>query len=84
MRLLLINPRFPESWWSSQWALDILPGKSALNPPLGLATLSALCPSLRHYLFRGNLTISSNVGSGTVVRASASCAATCAWAATSS
>ena len=42
MRLLLINPRFPESWWSSQWALDILPEKSALNPPLGLATLAAL------------------------------------------
>ena len=45
MRLLLINPRFPESWWSSQWALDILPGKKgALNPPLGLATLAGLCP----------------------------------------
>jgi radical SAM superfamily enzyme YgiQ (UPF0313 family) len=44
MRLLLINPRFPESWWSAQWALDILPRKSALNPPLGLATLAALCP----------------------------------------
>jgi len=45
MRLLLINPRFPESWWSSQWALDILPGKkSTLNPPLGLATLAGLCP----------------------------------------
>ena len=45
MRLLLINPRFPESWWSAQWAIDILPGKRALNPPLGLATLSALCPA---------------------------------------
>lgn len=46
MRLLLINPRFPESWWSSQWALDrILPGKRAINPPLGLATLAALAPS---------------------------------------
>lgn len=44
MRLLLINPRFPESWWSSRWAIDILPGKSALVPPLGLATLAALCP----------------------------------------
>ncbi|HEY3776900.1 MAG TPA: radical SAM protein [Rhizomicrobium sp.] len=45
MRLLLINPRFPESWWSSQWALDrILPGKRAINPPLGLATLAALAP----------------------------------------
>ena len=45
MRLLLINPRFPESWWSTQWALDhILPGKRAINPPLGLATLAALAP----------------------------------------
>jgi radical SAM superfamily enzyme YgiQ (UPF0313 family) len=45
VRLLLINPRFPESWWSAQWALDeILPGKRAINPPLGLATLAALCP----------------------------------------
>ena len=44
MRLLLVNPRFPESWWSSRWAIDILPGKRALTPPLGLATLAALCP----------------------------------------
>lgn len=45
MRLLLVNPRFPESFWSFRWAIDeILPGKRALNPPLGLATLAALCP----------------------------------------
>jgi radical SAM superfamily enzyme YgiQ (UPF0313 family) len=45
MRLLLINPRFPESWWSSKWVLsEILAGKRAINPPLGLATLAALCP----------------------------------------
>jgi radical SAM superfamily enzyme YgiQ (UPF0313 family) len=45
MRLLLINPRFPESWWSHKWALStILPGQRAINPPLGLATLAALCP----------------------------------------
>jgi radical SAM superfamily enzyme YgiQ (UPF0313 family) len=45
MRLLLINPRFPESFWSFRWALEnILPGKRTLNPPLGLATLAALCP----------------------------------------
>ena len=45
MRLLLINPRFPESFWSFRWALDrTLPGKRAVNPPLGLATLAALCP----------------------------------------
>jgi len=45
IRLLLINPRFPESFWSFRWAVqEILPGKRAVNPPLGLATLAALCP----------------------------------------
>jgi radical SAM superfamily enzyme YgiQ (UPF0313 family) len=44
-RLLLVNPRYPESFWSFRWAVDrILPGKRAINPPLGLATLAALCP----------------------------------------
>jgi radical SAM superfamily enzyme YgiQ (UPF0313 family) len=46
MRLLLINPRFPESFWSFKWAVDrVFPGKRAINPPLGLATLAALCPA---------------------------------------
>lgn len=46
VRLLLINPRFDESFWSFKWALDkMLSGKRALNPPLGLATLAALCPA---------------------------------------
>jgi radical SAM superfamily enzyme YgiQ (UPF0313 family) len=45
MRLLLINPKSPESFWTFRWAVsDILPGKRAVNPPLGLATLAALCP----------------------------------------
>jgi radical SAM superfamily enzyme YgiQ (UPF0313 family) len=45
MRLLLINPALPESFWSFRWAIEkILSGKRALNPPLGLATLAALCP----------------------------------------
>ena len=45
MRLLLVNPRYPESFWSFKWAVeDILPEKRAINPPLGLATLAALCP----------------------------------------
>jgi radical SAM superfamily enzyme YgiQ (UPF0313 family) len=44
-RLLLVNPRFPESFWSFSWALrEVLPGKRATCPPLGLATLAALCP----------------------------------------
>lgn len=46
MRLLLINPRYPESFWSFRWAVDrVLPGKRAINPPLGLATLAALTPA---------------------------------------
>ena len=46
MKLLLINPRFPESFWSFRWALDnVLPGKRAVNPPLGLATVAALSPN---------------------------------------
>jgi radical SAM superfamily enzyme YgiQ (UPF0313 family) len=45
LRLLLINPAQPESFWSFRWALEeVLGGKRALNPPLGLATLAALCP----------------------------------------
>ena len=45
MRLLLINPKYPESFWSFKWAVDhVLPNKRAINPPLGLATLAALCP----------------------------------------
>ena len=45
MRLLLVNPAQPESFWSFRWALQrVLAGKRALNPPLGLATLAALCP----------------------------------------
>ncbi|MEE9159000.1 MAG: radical SAM protein [Gammaproteobacteria bacterium] len=46
VKLLLINPRSPESFWSFRWAVEkILPGKRTLNPPLGLATLAALCPA---------------------------------------
>jgi radical SAM superfamily enzyme YgiQ (UPF0313 family) len=45
MRLLLINPQFPESFWTFRWAIEeILPTTRATNPPLGLATLAALCP----------------------------------------
>ncbi len=45
MRLLLVSPKVPESFWSFRWAVDkILPGKKALNPPLGIATVAALCP----------------------------------------
>ncbi|HWQ37986.1 MAG TPA: radical SAM protein [Burkholderiales bacterium] len=46
MKLLLINPRYPESFWSFRWAVnEVLPDKRAVNPPLGLATLAALTPA---------------------------------------
>jgi radical SAM superfamily enzyme YgiQ (UPF0313 family) len=46
MRLLLINPRFPESFWTFKWAIGgILPRVRATNPPLGLATLASLTPA---------------------------------------
>ena len=46
MRLLLINPKVPESFWSFKWAVSaVLPGKRAVNPPLGLATVAALSPA---------------------------------------
>jgi radical SAM superfamily enzyme YgiQ (UPF0313 family) len=45
MKLLLINPKFPESYWSLKWAVDnFLPTKRTVNPPLGLTTVAALCP----------------------------------------
>lgn len=44
-RLLLINPKFPESFWTFQWAInEVLPGTAAVNAPLGLATLAGLTP----------------------------------------
>ncbi|HCU24964.1 MAG TPA: B12-binding domain-containing radical SAM protein [Deltaproteobacteria bacterium] len=46
MKLLLINPKFPESFWSFEWAhQNITPEVKTLNSPLGLATLAALTPS---------------------------------------
>ena len=46
MKVLLINPKVPESFWSFKWAVDkiLSSNKRVLNPPLGLATLAALCP----------------------------------------
>jgi radical SAM superfamily enzyme YgiQ (UPF0313 family) len=45
VKLVLINPKFPESFWSLKWAIDnFVPGARTVNPPLGLATIAALCP----------------------------------------
>lgn len=46
MKLLLINPKFAESFWSFKWAVDnVMPSRiRTINPPLGLATVAALTP----------------------------------------
>jgi len=45
MKLLLVNPRVPESFWSFRWVANtVFHEKRTGNPPLGLATLAALCP----------------------------------------
>jgi radical SAM superfamily enzyme YgiQ (UPF0313 family) len=45
MKLLLIQPKLPESFWSFSWAFrHIARDKSAAVSPLGLATIAALTP----------------------------------------
>src|SRR5688500_2204183 len=43
MRVLLINPEFPDTYWSFRHALPF-EGKKCAFPPLGLLTVSALLP----------------------------------------
>ena len=43
MNVLLVNPEFPETYWSFRHALPF-EGKRCVFPPLGLLTVSALLP----------------------------------------
>src|SRR5215813_5245595 len=43
MKILLVNPEFPETYWSFRHALPF-EGKRCAFPPLGLLTVSALLP----------------------------------------
>ena len=43
MKVLLVNPLFPTTYWGFQYALSYTRKKAAL-PPLGLITLAALLP----------------------------------------
>ena len=43
MNILLISPKFPDTFWSFTHALSFL-GKKAAFPPLGLLTVAALLP----------------------------------------
>ncbi len=44
MKVLLLNPEFPDTYWSFQHALPF-EGKRCAFPPLGLLTVSALLPA---------------------------------------
>jgi radical SAM superfamily enzyme YgiQ (UPF0313 family) len=43
MKILLVEPRTPETFWSLRHALRFV-GRKAANPPLGLLTLAGLLP----------------------------------------
>ncbi|HEY9639315.1 MAG TPA: B12-binding domain-containing radical SAM protein [Coleofasciculaceae cyanobacterium] len=43
MRVLLLYPLFPKSFWSFEKVLDLV-GRKALMPPLGLTTVAAILP----------------------------------------
>jgi radical SAM superfamily enzyme YgiQ (UPF0313 family) len=43
IKLLMVWPRFPASFWSLGEVMEIVPERS-LVPPLGLITVAALCP----------------------------------------
>jgi radical SAM superfamily enzyme YgiQ (UPF0313 family) len=43
LKVLLVWPKFPPSFWGFEGALKIMP-ESAMTPPLGLVTVAALCP----------------------------------------
>ncbi|MGA2291912.1 B12-binding domain-containing radical SAM protein [Bradyrhizobium sp.] len=43
INVLLVSPRFAPSFWSMSGLLELVP-QDALQPPLGLITVAALCP----------------------------------------
>src|SRR6266576_6723840 len=43
MKVLLVNPEFPDTYWSLRHALPF-EGRRCVFPPLGLLTVSALLP----------------------------------------
>ena len=50
IKVLMVWPRFPSSFWGFEGVLRMLP-EAAMTPPLGLITVAALCPpswSLRY------------------------------------
>jgi radical SAM superfamily enzyme YgiQ (UPF0313 family) len=44
LKVLLVWPKFPPSFWGFEGVLEMLP-EAAMTPPLGLITVAALCPA---------------------------------------
>ena len=44
MKILLVSPDYPDTFWSFKHALKMIQKKAAL-PPLGLATVAAMLPA---------------------------------------
>lgn len=44
MRVLLISPEYPDTYWSFRYALKFV-AKKAANPPLGLLTVASMLPA---------------------------------------
>jgi radical SAM superfamily enzyme YgiQ (UPF0313 family) len=43
IKVLMVWPRFPSSFWSFDGMMDLIP-EETIHPPLGLLTIAALCP----------------------------------------
>jgi len=43
MKILLVYPQYPDTFWSFRYALKFISKKAAF-PPLGLLTVAALLP----------------------------------------
>lgn len=43
LKVLMVWPRFPSSFWSFEGIMELIPSE-ANHPPLGLLTVGALCP----------------------------------------
>lgn len=43
LKVLMVWPRFPPSFWSFEGMMDLIP-EETIHPPLGLLTIAALCP----------------------------------------
>jgi hypothetical protein len=43
LKVLMVWPRFPPSFWGFEGVLEMIP-EAAMTPPLGMITVAALCP----------------------------------------